>query len=731
MAEIFNFIKKKQFNDLFDYIKNNPTINLNIQDKNYNYLISYLILYQQEEIIKYIFENRDIKIDILDTDNRPILYIPIKFNYTHILELILKQNNDSIGLDIMNLKDNNGYTSLHYSVIFNNSDAFKILINNGGDINISDNKGNNIFQIGVIYKRTDILLYLLEKEKNNFYNMIGGNGESVLQSSINYENKELIKYILNDEQLLANIINNQEYEYGLTALHQCVVLEKNNIAFKLIENSADFNIADYLGNTPQHYALIENNFEYFIKMINTYELQYNETSLSGDNLLHLFFSNDRINYDTIISKYMDITIKLIKETNLNVQNNLGLTCFHYIVEMNLWKIPQIKEILGTKKLNLFINDANDENVIDKLTNNNDKDELINIVVNSYYFQLNKNKNNLEEDWEIYCSTKDLDKLLKILNKRKTNDIEFYCKEKIKEVITKKERSIPYINDVILNIDTIPFKNGCFYTGAKIDVLFGLVYVLINFKNTQTLLQHPLTDNDKLIMYYQKLGKNFEYKIDFSNIEIVWLYQKLILINNFDSILNFKKNSEERFIIIPLGIEIENNSHANVIIIDKELKTIERFEPNGRNPPRNLNYNPELLNSQLKTTFLSILTDYTYIEPTKYLPTIGFQMLETLDDKRCAKIGDPNGFCAVWCVWWVEQRVSNPDMDISMLAYKLINQIKIKNKSFKNLIRNYSQKIINIRDDILNKYKLTIDDWMINNYEESDIDNISNDVLELI
>ena len=200
MAEIFNFIKKKQFNDLFDYIKNNPTINLNIQDKNYNYFISYLILYQQEEIIKYIFENRDIKIDILDTDNRPILYVPIKFNYTHILELILKQNNDSIGLDIMNLKDNNGYTSLHYSVIFNNIDAFKILINNDGDINISDNKGNNIFQIGVIYKRTNILLYLLEQEKDNFYNMIGSNGESILQSAINYENKELIKYILNDEQ---------------------------------------------------------------------------------------------------------------------------------------------------------------------------------------------------------------------------------------------------------------------------------------------------------------------------------------------------------------------------------------------------------------------------------------------------------------------------------------------------------------------------------------------------
>lgn len=729
--KLFEFIKLKQFSELFEFIKNNNT-DLNIKDKQSNYIINYLILYEQLDIIKYILENNDINIDILDTDNRTILYNPIKYNSIEILQQLINYNYNNIGLDIINIKDNSGYTSLHYSCIFNNFEAFQILYNINKDISITDNDDNNIIQIGLIYKRTKIILFLIKNEIDNLDNFIGGNNESILQTAINYENDIVINKVLNEEKLLNYIINNQESEYGLTALHQCVVLSKNNIAFELLKNNANYNISDFLGNTPQHYALIEDNFEYFTYILNKYELNYNDTSLSGDTLLHLYLTNNKINYNTVLDSHLNDIIKLIKLTNLNIQNNTGNTCLHYIVELNIWKIPEIKTVLEEKKLNIYIQNANEEYILDKLIDNNDKQELINIVVNSYYYQLNKNKDKLNDDWEIYCSTKDLDKLLKILNKRKSDkDIEYYCKDKIRDIIDKKERSIPNVTDIILNIDTIPFKNGCFYTGAKIDVLFGLVYIVLNFKNTSTLLQHPLTENDKLIEYYQKIGKNYDYKIDFSNIEIVWSFQKMILSQNFESILSFKLSNDSRFIIIPLGIEIESMSHANMIIIDKEKKIIERFEPNGQNYPRNLNYNPELLDSILKNIFSQILVDYKYNNPKQYLPTVGFQMLETLDDNKCAKIGDPNGFCAIWCVWWTEQKISNPDIESSELAYKLINQIKISNKSFKNLIRNYSQKVINIRDDILKKYSLSIDDWMISNYNDNDIENISNDVLELI
>ena len=47
---------------------------------------------------------------------------------------------------------------------------------------------------------------------------------------------KVVSYIVNNKALLHKIINNKENEYGLTALHQCIVLGHNDIVIKLIEN---------------------------------------------------------------------------------------------------------------------------------------------------------------------------------------------------------------------------------------------------------------------------------------------------------------------------------------------------------------------------------------------------------------------------------------------------------------------------------------------------------------
>ena len=211
--------------------------------------------------------------------------------------------------------------------------------------------------------------------------------------------------------------------------------------------------------------------------------------------------------------------------------------------------------------------------------------------------------------------------------------------------------------------------------------------------------------------------------------MIWSFQRLILMTNFDNLLTYMIQSDKQFIIIPLGIEVANGSHANIIIIDTINKTIERFEPNGKNNPMNLYYNMDLLDNILTTKFNSI--PYKYIRPSDFLPDIGFQLLETLEDDKCKKIGDPNGFCAVWCIWWAEQRVTNPKIKPCVLVTELIKTIRLSNKSFKNLIRNYSMKITQLRDNYLKKYNLTINDWVLNNYTEKNIESIEKDVLALL
>jgi hypothetical protein len=312
---------------------------------------------------------------------------------------------------------------------------------------------------------------------------------------------------------------------------------------------------------------------------------------------------------------------------------------------------------------------------------------------------------------------------------KDKDIKYYCKEQIKKLILENKQSIPSYRELNLNLDTGVYMEGCFYTGSTIDILFGLLYLNMNYNYT-LLLEYPLTVNKEIENYYIKMGLNYSFKMEFSNIEIVLSFMKLIYPTNFDSILlNRIKNAQ--FIVIPLGIEISSGSHSNIIIIDIDKKTIERFEPNGINSPRGFYYNPPLLNTLLITKFEQLLPDYKYISPTDYLPTIGFQMYETIEESKCKKIGDPNGFCAVWCVWWAEQRLTNKDVDIKKLAEELIKQMKFSNKSFKKLIRNYSINIVKLRDEYLSKYKINIDDWMVGNYDEEIINNLEKNVLEKI
>jgi len=99
-----------------------------------------------------------------------------------------------------------------------------------------------------------------------------------------------------------------------------------------------------------------------------------------------------------------------------------------------------------------------------------------------------------------------------------------CKNKIKDIITKENRSIPKLKDYDLILDNGIFVNTCFYTGAPIDILFGLLFLFNSFKNKglHLIIDYPLTSNKELENYFKSLGVNYNYKLDFCNFEINWI-----------------------------------------------------------------------------------------------------------------------------------------------------------------------------------------------------------------
>lgn len=706
MSDIFNLIKLKDFEKLKKIIKNDVNIDVNIYDNQDNYLIYYILLFEQYEILELILK-RDIRLDILDIDGRNLLYIPIKMNYVNILKILLDYNSKLIGISIIDIKDNLGLTALHYCVIFNNLECFKLLLNYDADPLIRDNYGNNVMHLCLQYSQKTMILYLIDKINLNF---LSTNNETILQVALNYKNIELINIFID-----RNInINNQEKEYGLIALHQSVINNLSSITQKLIDKNSNVNAQDFYGNTPLMFALNDELIEQIQILIKNNNLNYNLCNLNGETALHILLKN--------INKYnnQDNMIKLlITHTDLNIQDNYGTTCLHYIINSDIFDIYTY--LIENKLLNIFIKNNDDVSCYDLIKNDKNK---LQIIINSFYNYLQNNKKKLLVDWEIWCSNEENRKLKKLTSNK--------CKDYIYDTIVKDNRSIPKLQEYNLVIDSGIFINTCFYTGASIDILFGLLFLNNTFykKNLNVLLDYPLTSNSKLENYFESLGINYNYKLDFCNFEINWSYQKLIMPTYFDFELE-KKIKNGGYLIIPIGIEISFGSHANILFYDIKNKTIERFEPNGANIPKDFNYNPKLLDQLLENKFKYFDDKIKFIKPHEYLPIIGFQLLENIETEKCKRIGDPNGFCGVWCIWWIYHKMQNIGISSKELAEKLITTIKYQNINFKTIIRNFSKNITDIRDDFLKIYKLDINDFIVGNYDDNILNKLEKDIIAYI
>ena len=252
-------------------------------------------------------------------------------------------------------------------------------------------------------------------------------------------------------------------------------------------------------------------------------------------------------------------------------------------------------------------------------------------------------------------------------------------------------------------------------------LVGLMYLLKKHGDkVSTTLGKNYTQNEELCKLYKNMGMIMNKQCEFINFEMVWIDYKLYMTNNFSDLFNQCLKSKSQFIIIPLGIEMKNGSHANYLIYDKNIGEIERFEPHGGTMPYGFNYSSHLLDGILSDYFKSIKHDIVYVSPNEYIPRIGFQIMDALeDDKR--KIGDPSGFCALWSIWYTDYRITYSNYSRDKLINALFKSIKNNNVSYRNMIRNYSAPIINERDELLKKVGLDINDWLNDNYTNNQLD----------
>ena len=57
-------------------------------------------------------------------------------------------------------------------------------------------------------------------------------------------------------------LNNISNDFGLTILHQSIILDIINLYTELLENKVKINIPDFYGNTALHYIFLEKREKY-------------------------------------------------------------------------------------------------------------------------------------------------------------------------------------------------------------------------------------------------------------------------------------------------------------------------------------------------------------------------------------------------------------------------------------------------------------------------------------
>jgi ankyrin repeat protein len=502
-------------------------------------------------------------------------------------------------------------------------------------------------------------------------------------------------------------VNIKEKTGGLTPLMICTLNNNSQGIDYILEKSQqiDLNIQDYEGNTALHLAIIDNNFETINKIIKKdISLNLNICNLEGNTPLHIVLA--KIFYDQVNPSNYPIEY-LVKNTNLNIQNNDGKTCWHFIIGTKLFLTYGAK--LSSKKNNIFILDKKNKTPFDIALSKCTKEEqeqLMNIIVSSYLNNLkSKTPDIWSIDWEKNCSKPDS-------NKDK-------CIVQIKKHINENKVSIPLKRkNYCIDIENPKNTSVTTFTGIILDVITCYIVLVKKYSNLDTSITNDFINNQNVSSYYKKIGIVKELTGDYLNFELFWIFHKDIWPTNIEKSINQFINSDKKIFALPIGIDLENGSHANVIIIDKELKIIERFEPSGSDEPIGFNYNKNLLDFKIKTYFEKFFPDYKYLEPKDYLPLIGFQTLEMVENKKMKRIGDPGGFCVGWCLWYLEQRLKYL-VHPKILVSKLIINIKSKNISFKNLIRSYVNSLLDdFRDKILNDVNIDINDIINENITEA-------------
>ena len=439
------------------------------------------------------------------------------------------------------------------------------------------------------------------------------------------------------------------------------IKNKNLKLIKLfIKHGANYNEISYDGGNDIFTTVLAlgnpNITEYFL----TLDINHNFISSFGDTHLHsAIFSLTQIpkKETKLITSTKQIIKKLIDRTNINLQNIDGNTPIHLLMKHGY--LSDFKDEIEKKKIDISIKNKNGVKTIDIL-----KSAKINI--NKY------------RDDKTKINMINLKKVSKTSFVAYIRDMMVYCLcllEKYDNIgipICKKDKSLKNTNKK-LNEKTVDL----ILNNSKIDIVKMKFYKMTNY------FRKCRNDIGCITIFWHDKNLNFTCK-------------------NFEKCL--KNVIKKEIVLVYLSLVGSDINHANMIIIDNKLKTIERFEPYGI---INL-YNQDDLDIYIKKQVHKLVEKitnkkYEYLSPKNFLLSNVFQSLSREGDSHNVNDNEIGGLCLAWCFWYVESRILNPNIHPKKLVEKLTKKLINNKMAIVEYIRSYSSKLDNARNKILKKF----------------------------
>ena len=142
----------------------------------------------------------------------------------------------------------------------------------------------------------------------------------------------------------------------------------------------------------------------------------------------------------------------------------------------------------------------------------------------------------------------------------------------------------------------------------------------------------------------------------------------------------------RFIFIECFIQGPRGGHANTIFIDMEKKTAEGFEPHGGRVDNWQEQKHDKLQVKLSAKFAEY--GLTYIPPNKICPWVGPQNYEVY---KISAIG----FCATWSIWYIDMRLTYPDVPIEETVAGMLEKLDYlaKKGELQDYLFNYVRSVL--------------------------------------